>query len=1106
MKKRILALALVVLMVVGAVPMAVFAADGDPVDTIENYTGKDWSSDLVADDFDADDFDATSVIKKAYNTNNWVPVTFAKGNDASGETALKWSSSTNLYRNSIIPGDSGQDDAADYESFWARGYAGLDLHLTFEIQGTEGSSSEPMVQLRTSSGAGCALLKFENNELRIRNSVVGKTATTEVLANIPKADSFMRIDILVDAHDTLEAGKSYYALANYYVFVDGVYVATSQWGTTSSGLTADYTNQNTWEAALGEGAEVPARGIMIGGITFENCQGYYFKNVNAYRYDDNGNGDVTDSERKVNVDIPTLYHYQDFDAITETSFAANAELPTLLGGSKVGTLNKGANVIDDGRGGKALTAISNNAAYYQVEPNIKSGTSFAYSMDYKLIGTPANDFLLFNGTAYNANAYDYNGDGALDRDFNTAILYLHSDGGVYLARKEDATSSGVIINTTGGDNKAQKLCDLSRDEYTNIAISVNVAANTYAIYIDGINVTGDLQFLCDTDLAILKATTTFANGFGLSFRRVNLATYLAVDNVAVYAADGMVNENTTPLNGVKKEGDSYIYYINGKKTANTLVNGTSYYAGENGVLVENGNITIGGKLYEIENYVAAVLDGIKGTKLYIDGVLLTNGAGIYNGDTYLADENGNLLTGVYTVNGEEWLFDTEAFKGERFAIDDEIAVDMSTGTKYDTLQEAINGSNEDAIVKLYGDVVYDTEVQLTNSVTLDLNGKTINVSSFVAFSGSKIVDTGATKGLIKVENDNIIAGITTSDAILVYNTVREGYEAAAVKKQDNFEIKEDGDGFVLIFRPSLDNNTAYNEAIFGNGDSKISFEIYISDEDGNRIRTFLFSDSFVKEAYGTGKALKLTVKGASKYAGQNLKVSYALNSDSGMICEMEAGEFKPFTAKISILGDSISTYSGVSVGGRDYYGPDGENQTNDLTDASQTWWGQLIADKGYDLEVNQSRSGSPVCNTGYDGADATSVSFLARMDEIGNPDVIAVFGGTNDAWAKVPIGDYKYSDWTEDDLKSFRPAFAYMLSYLLENHPDAQIVVIINSNLENYDSDGDPETNVPQSMVEICEYYGVTYVQLSTETAPQGAHPDADGMTQIFNEIKDYFN
>jgi hypothetical protein len=273
-------------MVVGAVPMAVFAVDGDvPAVSEEDYTGKAWTSGL-----NANNFGIAGAVQSAYNINNWVPVTFAKGNNASGDTALKWGANT-LYRNSIIPGDAnGIDEADDYESYWAQGYAGLDLHLTFEIQGTEGSSNEPMLQLRTSSGAGCALLKFENNELRIRNSVVGKTATTTKLADIPKTGSFMRIDILVDAHDTVEAGKSYYALANYYVFVDGVYVATSQWGTTSSGLTQDYSKQNTWEAALGEGAEVPARGIMIGGITFENCQGYYFKNVNAYRYDDNGNG------------------------------------------------------------------------------------------------------------------------------------------------------------------------------------------------------------------------------------------------------------------------------------------------------------------------------------------------------------------------------------------------------------------------------------------------------------------------------------------------------------------------------------------------------------------------------------------------------------------------------------------------------------------------------------------------------------------------------------------------------------------------------------------------------------------------------------------------
>ena len=44
------------------------------------------------------------------------------------------------------------------------------------------------------------------------------------------------------------------------------------------------------------------------------------------------------------------------------------------------------------------------------------------------------------------------------------------------------------------------------------------------------------------------------------------------------------------------------------------------------------------------------------------------------------------------------------------------------------------------------------------------------------------------------------------------------------------------------------------------------------------------------------------------------------------------------------------------------------------------------------------------------------------MDNLGDPDIILVFGGTNDSWAGSPIGEYVWADWTDEQLYSFRPA------------------------------------------------------------------------------------
>src|SRR5574344_1656725 len=49
-------------------------------------------------------------------------------------------------------------------------------------------------------------------------------------------------------------------------------------------------------------------------------------------------------------------------------------------------------------------------------------------------------------------------------------------------------------------------------------------------------------------------------------------------------------------------------------------------------------------------------------------------------------------------------------------------------------------------------------------------------------------------------------------------------------------------------------------------------------------------------------------------------------------------------------------------------------------------------------------------------------SLNTRMNNLGDcPDIIFIFGATNDSWANSPIGDYKYADWTRQDMYSFRP-------------------------------------------------------------------------------------
>ncbi|MDE5594157.1 MAG: SGNH/GDSL hydrolase family protein, partial [Muribaculaceae bacterium] len=150
-----------------------------------------------------------------------------------------------------------------------------------------------------------------------------------------------------------------------------------------------------------------------------------------------------------------------------------------------------------------------------------------------------------------------------------------------------------------------------------------------------------------------------------------------------------------------------------------------------------------------------------------------------------------------------------------------------------------------------------------------------------------------------------------------------------------------------------------------------------------------------------------------------------------------------------------------------------------------------ISERGYRICKNNSFSGSTVCNTGYRGNAYSDWAFIARMKDLGEPDIIYIFGGTNDSWAKVPIGDFKYSDWTKEDLYNFRPAMAYMLASMKEYYPGVEIVFLINNDLSE---------DVTKSIATICDKYDVDWIQLVDIDRIEG-HPSVKGMQQIVDQI-----
>lgn len=194
---------------------------------------------------------------------------------------------------------------------------------------------------------------------------------------------------------------------------------------------------------------------------------------------------------------------------------------------------------------------------------------------------------------------------------------------------------------------------------------------------------------------------------------------------------------------------------------------------------------------------------------------------------------------------------------------------------------------------------------------------------------------------------------------------------------------------------------------------------------------------------------------------------------------------------ISILGDSYSTFKGYVVPDTNAVWYPQKPENNDVQDIRQLWWHQLIREHGYRLCQNNSFSGATICNTGYDKEDYSDRSFCTRLWYLGDPDIILMFGGTNDSWAHSSIGDYQYGDWEKSDLYKFRPAIAYLLANLQNRYPGTEIYVIINTEL------GD---DVTSSMKTVCDHYNVKYIELK-DIEKQWGHPSQKGMKAIADQV-----
>ncbi len=199
---------------------------------------------------------------------------------------------------------------------------------------------------------------------------------------------------------------------------------------------------------------------------------------------------------------------------------------------------------------------------------------------------------------------------------------------------------------------------------------------------------------------------------------------------------------------------------------------------------------------------------------------------------------------------------------------------------------------------------------------------------------------------------------------------------------------------------------------------------------------------------------------------------------------------------IFIMGDSYSTYAGYIPEGHHAYYCDERKDKPIVKGVEKTWWHIFANENSLNIILNDSFSGSTICNTVRPTLPDES-SFINRLDKyilekvfIENKiDTMLIFGGTNDSWIDAPIGNLKYSDWTAEELKCVLPAFCYLIDKAKKVAQD--IIVIINTDLKE---------EITNGFIEACEKNNVKYLYLK-EIDKENGHPTELGMKQISEQV-----
>jgi len=211
--------------------------------------------------------------------------------------------------------------------------------------------------------------------------------------------------------------------------------------------------------------------------------------------------------------------------------------------------------------------------------------------------------------------------------------------------------------------------------------------------------------------------------------------------------------------------------------------------------------------------------------------------------------------------------------------------------------------------------------------------------------------------------------------------------------------------------------------------------------------------------------------------------------------------------KISVIGDSISTFSGYSSS-NNYY-PKGN-----VDSANEIWWKKAANSLGMDICKINALSGRRLTTTktGNTSAVEKCTNVTSNGEE---PDVIISFVGVNDFINGVELGRMSSSkvnltSAVSSNTTKFVDAYCVMINKLRSNYPDAKIVIctLPTGCVDSKNKNGDSIATWNNQIKQVANAFGLNTIKFDKSNMSSanrscatidGIHPNSKGQEYLAN-------